>query len=90
MASGGNPAILSPLSPLAIPLLLKPRLPVMTKAEMMGSFDAVATDLRLTLDAVERHLAHSPLIVHRQTGIAGRRPRSVYPACPREAHLAPG
>jgi hypothetical protein len=30
----------------------------MTKAEMLGSFDAVATDLRLSRDAVEQHLAH--------------------------------
>jgi phenylacetate-CoA ligase len=36
-----------------------PRLPVMTKAEMMENFDAVATDRRLTRDAVERHLAGS-------------------------------
>jgi phenylacetate-CoA ligase len=36
-----------------------PRLPVMTKAEMMESFDAVATDRRLTWEAVERHLARS-------------------------------
>jgi hypothetical protein len=35
-----------------------PSLPVMTKAEMLGSFDAVATDLRLSRDAVEQHLAH--------------------------------
>jgi phenylacetate-CoA ligase len=36
-----------------------PRLPVMTKADMMDGFDAVATDRRLTRDAVERHLARS-------------------------------
>jgi len=36
-----------------------PRLPVMTKAEMMQGFDAVATDRRLTREAVERHLARS-------------------------------
>jgi phenylacetate-coenzyme A ligase PaaK-like adenylate-forming protein len=36
-----------------------PRLPVMTKAEMMEGFDAVATDRRLTREAVERHLARS-------------------------------
>ena len=36
-----------------------PRLPVMTKAELMENFDAVATDRRLTRDAVERHLAGS-------------------------------
>ena len=36
-----------------------PRLPVMTKAEMMASFDTIATDRRLTRDLVERHLARS-------------------------------
>jgi phenylacetate-coenzyme A ligase PaaK-like adenylate-forming protein len=35
------------------------RLPVMTKAQMMDSFDAVATDRRLTRDLVEQHLARS-------------------------------
>ena len=33
-----------------------PRLPIMTKAEMMASFDEVATDRRLTLRRVEDHL----------------------------------
>jgi len=36
-----------------------PRLPVMTKAQMMGNFDAVVTDRRLTRNLVERHLAGS-------------------------------
>ena len=36
-----------------------PRLPVMTEAEMMEGFDALATDRRLTLQVVERHLARS-------------------------------
>jgi phenylacetate-CoA ligase len=36
-----------------------PRLPVLTKAQMMDSFDDAVTDRRLTRDAVERHLAAS-------------------------------
>jgi len=36
-----------------------PRLPVMTKADMMENFDAVPTDRRLRRDLVERHLARS-------------------------------
>jgi phenylacetate-CoA ligase len=36
-----------------------PRLPVMTKAQMMEHFDAAVTDPRLTRDLVERHLASS-------------------------------
>jgi len=36
-----------------------PRLPVMTKAQMMEDFDAAVTDRRLTLNLVERHLAGS-------------------------------
>jgi phenylacetate-CoA ligase len=36
-----------------------PRLPVMTKTEMMENFDAVVTDRRLTRNLVERHLAGS-------------------------------
>ena len=36
-----------------------PRLPVMTKAQMMGHFDAAVTDRRLTRNLVERHLAGS-------------------------------
>ena len=36
-----------------------PRLPVMTKTQMMENFDAAATDRRLTRDLVERHLARS-------------------------------
>ena len=36
-----------------------PRLPVLTKAQMMDSFDGAVTDRRLTRDAVERHLAAS-------------------------------
>jgi phenylacetate-CoA ligase len=36
-----------------------PRLPVMTKAQMMEHFDAAVTDNRLTRDLVERHLASS-------------------------------
>ena len=35
------------------------RLPVMTKAQMMASFDTATTDRRLTRDLVERHLARS-------------------------------
>ena len=35
------------------------RLPVMTKAEMMDSFDDVVTDRRIRLADVERHLAGS-------------------------------
>src|SRR5580658_7263371 len=36
-----------------------PRLPVMTKAQLMEHFDAAVTDPRLTRDLVERHLAGS-------------------------------
>jgi len=36
-----------------------PRLPVMTKAQMMEHFDTVLTDPRLTRDLVEQHLAGS-------------------------------
>ena len=36
-----------------------PRLPVMTKAQMMDDFDAAVTDPRLTRNLVERHLASS-------------------------------
>ncbi len=36
-----------------------PRLPVMTKAQMMDSLDAVTTDRRLSRDLVEHHLAGS-------------------------------
>ena len=36
-----------------------PRLPVMTKAQMMEHFDAAVTDPRLTRNLVERHLARS-------------------------------
>jgi phenylacetate-CoA ligase len=36
-----------------------PRLPVMTKAQMMEQFDSVVTDPRLARDLVERHLAGS-------------------------------
>ena len=36
-----------------------PRLPVMTKAQMMENFDAALTDRRLTRNLVERHLASS-------------------------------
>ena len=36
-----------------------PRLPVMTKAQMMADFDAATTDRRLTRELVERHLAGS-------------------------------
>jgi len=36
-----------------------PRLPVLTKAQMMDSFDDAVTDRRLSRDAVERHLAAS-------------------------------
>jgi phenylacetate-CoA ligase len=36
-----------------------PRLPVMTKAQLMAHFDAAVTDPRLTRDLVERHLAGS-------------------------------
>jgi phenylacetate-CoA ligase len=36
-----------------------PRLPVMTKAQMMEHFDAAVTDPRLTRNLVERHLAGS-------------------------------
>ena len=36
-----------------------PRLPWMTKADMMENFDAATTDRRLTRDLVERHLARS-------------------------------
>jgi len=36
-----------------------PRLPVMTKTQMMENFSAAVTDPRLTLDLVEQHLARS-------------------------------
>ena len=36
-----------------------PRLPVMTKTQMMEKFDAAVTDRRLTRNLVERHLARS-------------------------------
>ena len=36
-----------------------PRLPVMTKMQMMASFDQVVTDRRVTRDLVDRHLAGS-------------------------------
>jgi phenylacetate-CoA ligase len=36
-----------------------PRLPVMTKAQMMENFDAAVTDRRLTRNLVEQHLAAS-------------------------------
>jgi phenylacetate-CoA ligase len=36
-----------------------PRLPVMTKAQLMENFDAAVTDPRLTRDLVEQHLAGS-------------------------------
>jgi len=36
-----------------------PRLPVMTKPQLMAHFDAAVTDPRLTRDLVERHLAGS-------------------------------
>jgi phenylacetate-CoA ligase len=36
-----------------------PRLPVMTKAQLMENFDAALTDRRLTRNLVERHLASS-------------------------------
>jgi phenylacetate-CoA ligase len=36
-----------------------PRLPVMTKAQLMENFDAAVTDRRLTRNLVERHLASS-------------------------------
>ena len=36
-----------------------PRLPIMTKAEMMANFDAAVTDPRLTRNLVEQHLAGS-------------------------------
>jgi phenylacetate-coenzyme A ligase PaaK-like adenylate-forming protein len=36
-----------------------PRLPVMTKAQMMADFDRATTDRRLTRDLVEQHLAGS-------------------------------
>ena len=35
------------------------RLPIMTKAQMMGSFGEIVTDQRLTRDQVDRHLAAS-------------------------------
>jgi len=35
------------------------RLPIMTKAQMMASFDEIVTDRRLTRDRVEQHLAAS-------------------------------
>ena len=36
-----------------------PRLPVMTKTQMMADFDRVSTDRRLTRDLVDQHLARS-------------------------------
>jgi hypothetical protein len=54
-----------------------PRLPVMTKAEMMEGFDVVATDRRLTRDVVERHLAGSAAVEGnlRRAGLTGPRVR---------------
>ena len=47
------------LDPSRFELADLPRLPVMTKAEMMAQFDAVATDRRLSKHQVEQHLAAS-------------------------------
>jgi phenylacetate-CoA ligase len=45
------------IDPWRLELADLPRLPVMTKAQMMDDFDAVVTDRRLRRDLVERHLA---------------------------------
>jgi phenylacetate-CoA ligase len=47
------------LDPSRFELADLPRLPVMTKAEMMASFDAAVTDPRLSRHLVEEHLAGS-------------------------------
>jgi phenylacetate-CoA ligase len=52
-------ARLAGIDPARIELADLPRLPVMTKAQMMDRFDEVVTDRRLTRDLVEAHLAAS-------------------------------
>ena len=47
------------LDPARFELADLPRLPVMTKTQLMDNFDAAVTDRRLSLDLVERHLASS-------------------------------
>ncbi|HLN68164.1 MAG TPA: hypothetical protein VK280_12910, partial [Streptosporangiaceae bacterium] len=58
-AIGGSPfhaRRLEHIDPARLELADLPRLPTMTKAEMMASFDEVATDRRLTRRRVEDHL----------------------------------
>ena len=52
-------ARLAGIDPARFDLADLPRLPIMTKAQMMDSFDDVVTDRRLTRDLVEAHLAAS-------------------------------
>ena len=52
-------ARLAGIDPATFELADLPRLPVMTKTQMMASFDQVVTDRRLTRDLVDRHLAGS-------------------------------
>ena len=52
-------ARLAGIDPATFELSDLPRLPVMTKTQMMASFDQVVTDRRLTRDLVDRHLAGS-------------------------------
>ena len=50
---------LAGIDPATFELADLPRLPVMTKTQMMAGFDQVVTDRRLTRDLVDRHLAGS-------------------------------
>jgi phenylacetate-CoA ligase len=50
---------LAGIDPARFELADVPRLPVMTKAQMMERFDEVVTDRRLTRDLVDRHIAGS-------------------------------
>jgi phenylacetate-CoA ligase len=52
-------ARLAGIDPARFELADLPRLPVMTKAQMMEHFDEVVTDRRLTRDLAERHIAAS-------------------------------
>jgi phenylacetate-CoA ligase len=52
-------ARLAGIDPARFELADLPRLPVMTKAQMMERFDEVVTDRRLTRDLTDRHLAAS-------------------------------
>ena len=48
---------LAAVDPQSLTLQDLPRLPIMTKAEMMACYDEIVTDRRLTLDLVNGHLA---------------------------------